>query len=86
MSFFLGMSVISLMEFCCYGATRAKSIYLERSKNMKVEDNNNVNEDNQDKQERKATPPVDTGGAGAKTGRSKGRVSLAEIKKPTTRE
>ena len=65
MSFFLGMSVISLMEFCCYGATRAKSIYLERSKNMKVEDNNNVNEDNQDKQERKATPPVDTGGAGA---------------------
>lgn len=92
MAFFLGTSVISLMECCCYGATTVSRKYRERQKMMRVRVEDGAEEGRRGHSscgERKGTPPVLVSETGAgdrrannKTGtRNKGRTQAAGQKR-----
>ena len=90
MAFFLGMSFISLIECCCFGASKAKSKYQERMKMMKVDQKDQAKAADSGKAAAKRDEGVAPvaglapilGKQGNKTGRAmRSRVQLAEIKK-----
>ena len=84
LAFFLGMSFISLMECCCFGAARAKAKFEESVQMRKVSHDSTRTDTTTDE----VMAPVDEGqGAtpskrqGNKTGGPKTRVQLPGIKK-----
>ena len=88
MAFFLGISIISLMECCCYGASAAKRKYQERMKMMQVSNTDGYDDEEEGDGGRRAPPAVDTNrnvgqtqGANTKTARNK-KVMLADVKVP----
>ena len=87
LAFFLGMSCISLMECCCFGAARAKAKYQESVQMRKVSHDNTMTGQNVNNTDEVVTPVDEGQGStpskkqGNKTGGPKARVQLPGIKK-----